>query len=149
MSLEQSDSDIIERARIRVDNSGVDPLTVESVNSYLDRTKGALSHAPADQQPVVQALMAGAVSFAHFVSGAREISRIDAQNAVTMHVAECARLRVQPMTRFEAWTKIARVAVWPLCIFATVVGSVFIAAIVLRPELAAIIADAATKYAAK
>lgn len=149
MSLEQADGDIVERARDRVNKSGVDPLTVESVNAYLDRTKGALSHAPADQQPVVQALMAGAVSFAHFVSGARAVSKLDAQNAVIEHVADCARLRQQPMTRYEAWTKIAKILAWPACVVITFVASVIAFALILRPELAAIIADAATKYAAK
>ena len=145
MSIEQADNDIIERARERVDHSGVDPLTVESVNTYLDRTKSALTQSPDDQQPIVKAIMAGAVSFAHFVSGAREISRIDATNAVALHVADCSKLRQQPMTRFEAAVKIARIFAWPLC----VLGSAAIVALVIKPELAQIIASAAGKFAAQ
>ena len=145
MSIEQADNDTIERARLRVDHSGVDPLTVESVNTYLDRTKSALTQAPADQQPIVKALMAGAVSFAHFVSGAREVSKIDATNAVALHVADCSKLRQQPMTRFEAAVRIVRIVVWPACLL----GAVAIVALVLRPELAQIIAQAASRYAAQ
>ena len=78
-----------DRARRRVNDSELDPLTEESTLNTLTLSETALANAKPENRDVVEAMAGQAIAFSHFASSARKYAVEVASAAVQAQVKRC------------------------------------------------------------
>ena len=78
-----------ERARRRVNDSELDPLTEESTLNTLTLSETALANAKPENRDVVEAMAGQAIAFSHFASSARKYAIEVSAAAVAAQVKRC------------------------------------------------------------
>ena len=137
-----ADKEALDRARDKIEKSGVDALTMESMSRALSLSEDALKDATAFQKPSMKAQHALTLAISHFIAGspkaAAEIALAIAKEVVKAQYENCRQGTAGPgMTKLVVIRDITKAAAWPGCVAIAIIAVVLI----LQPQIADVVAS--------
>jgi hypothetical protein len=121
----KADRDDVANAQKKLDESGVDELTVTTMKRSLTLSEGAIY--PEDgqdqQQATAEAIFGLTLSIAHFIAGSHKQMDTAVSSAIKGHIGECQKLkeaRAMPTGKLGSALAVLAVVKWPVCIMGSV-----------------------------
>lgn len=137
-----SEQDTIDRAKGKLQESGVDDLTLESMLSALTLSGKAMSDPKDPINALAKAQHGLTLGVSYFIAGSRkaslEVAKKEASTAIQKHIESCRLHVVDPsISKLIVIRDIVKTVAWPVCVVAAIVATLLI----LQPQIAEIIAS--------